>query len=227
MIQKRRDASIRRIQSVHPRPAYRAQSAGRAAQLLPRLTAAHHPAQHDLSDPLHGSFDWLVRFALSLAGSGFLSHGGCRSVPLPCASGRRALASKRQHGSATKSTVSSARRFRRTKSSPSLTISVSPVSGTNLSYVNTGTVGSADADITVSLTEKHHPTDLYVERLRRQFSISFPGVSCYTLPVDMATGDPQLRRRRRRSTFRSQAKPWRPTERSQTNCSGRSATCRG
>ncbi len=62
-----------------------------------------------------------------------------------------------------------------------------PVSGTNLSYVNTGTVGPADADITVSLTEKHHPTDLYVERLRRQLPISFPGVSFYTLPVDMVT----------------------------------------
>src|ERR1700685_4261302 len=38
-----------------------------------------------------------------------------------------------------------------------------PYSGLNLSYTSTGVVGSADADITVQLAEKHHPTDNYVQ----------------------------------------------------------------
>src|SRR6202790_5271933 len=36
-----------------------------------------------------------------------------------------------------------------------------PYSGLNLSYTSTGVVGTADADITVQLAEKHHPTDGY------------------------------------------------------------------
>ena len=43
-----------------------------------------------------------------------------------------------------------------------------PYSGLNLSYISTGVVGVADADITVALTEKHHPTDRYVQDLARQ-----------------------------------------------------------
>jgi multidrug efflux pump subunit AcrB len=62
-----------------------------------------------------------------------------------------------------------------------------PNSGINLSYSNTGVVSSADADITVSLTEKHHPTDDYVQRLRTRLPLLFPGVIFYTLPVDMVT----------------------------------------
>jgi multidrug efflux pump subunit AcrB len=62
-----------------------------------------------------------------------------------------------------------------------------PYSGINLSYSNTGVVGTADADITVSLTEKHHPTDIYVQHLRAKLAQSFPGDTFYTLPVDMVT----------------------------------------
>ncbi len=62
-----------------------------------------------------------------------------------------------------------------------------PYSGINLSYSNTGVVGPADADITVSLTPKHHPTDGYVQRLRAKLPAMFPGVTFYTLPVDMVT----------------------------------------
>ena len=62
-----------------------------------------------------------------------------------------------------------------------------PYSGLNLSYGNSGVVGSADADITVSLTKDHRPTDEYVEDLRKKLPQEFPGVTFYTLPVDMTT----------------------------------------
>jgi multidrug efflux pump subunit AcrB len=62
-----------------------------------------------------------------------------------------------------------------------------PYSGLNLSYTSTGVVSSADADVTVALTEKHHPTDTYVQRLRAKLATQFPGTTFYTLPVDMVT----------------------------------------
>ena len=62
-----------------------------------------------------------------------------------------------------------------------------PYSGLNLSYTSTGVVGSADADITVQLAEKHHPTDNYVQHLRAKLNNQFPGDTFYTLPVDMVT----------------------------------------
>ena len=62
-----------------------------------------------------------------------------------------------------------------------------PYSGLNLSYGNSGVVGSADADITVSLTKDHGPTNNYVEHLRGKLSREFPGVTFYSLPVDMTT----------------------------------------
>jgi multidrug efflux pump subunit AcrB len=62
-----------------------------------------------------------------------------------------------------------------------------PYSGLNLSYTSTGVVGAADADVTVQLAEKHHPTDIYVQHLRARLNQQFPGVIFYTLPVDMVT----------------------------------------
>ena len=62
-----------------------------------------------------------------------------------------------------------------------------PYSGLNLSYTSTGVVSAADADITVALAEKHHPTDGYVQDLRAKLGVKFPGVIFYTLPVDMVT----------------------------------------
>ena len=62
-----------------------------------------------------------------------------------------------------------------------------PYSGLNLSYTSTGVVSAADADITVALTEKHHPTDGYVQDLRAKLNAEFPGDTFYTLPVDMVT----------------------------------------
>jgi multidrug efflux pump subunit AcrB len=57
----------------------------------------------------------------------------------------------------------------------------------NLSYSSTGVVGASDADITVALAQKHHPTDHYVQDLRAKLAVEFPGDTFYTLPVDMVT----------------------------------------
>src|SRR5215471_13346055 len=62
-----------------------------------------------------------------------------------------------------------------------------PVSGINLSYSNSAPVGTSDADILVTLSPKHHPTDNYVNRLRLQLGKEFPGVMFAFLPSDMVT----------------------------------------
>ncbi len=62
-----------------------------------------------------------------------------------------------------------------------------PYSGYNLSYSTSAPIGSADADIFVQLTEDHHPTGEYVNRLREVLSRQFPGVTFYVLPVDIVT----------------------------------------
>jgi multidrug efflux pump subunit AcrB len=62
-----------------------------------------------------------------------------------------------------------------------------PYSGINTVYSNSAPIGPADADIQVSLAEKHHPTDGYVQELRAKLNREFPGVTFYTLPVDMVT----------------------------------------
>jgi multidrug efflux pump subunit AcrB len=62
-----------------------------------------------------------------------------------------------------------------------------PYSGLNLSYSTSAFVGTADADITVQLTEDHHPTGTYVNDLRQSLAREFPGVTFYVLPVDIVT----------------------------------------
>jgi len=62
-----------------------------------------------------------------------------------------------------------------------------PYSGLNLSYSTSAPIGTADADILVQLTEDHHPTGAYVNRLREVLARQFPGVTFYVLPVDIVT----------------------------------------
>ncbi len=62
-----------------------------------------------------------------------------------------------------------------------------PYSGLNLSYSNTGQIGSADADLLVSLNEKHKPTAEYVRKLRETLPKEFPGTTFYFLPADIVT----------------------------------------
>jgi multidrug efflux pump subunit AcrB len=60
-----------------------------------------------------------------------------------------------------------------------------PYSGINLSYSNSAPVGTSDADILVTLTAKHHPTDDYIHQLRLTLPKQFPGVTFAFLPADM------------------------------------------
>jgi multidrug efflux pump subunit AcrB len=60
-----------------------------------------------------------------------------------------------------------------------------PYSGINLSYSNSAPVGTSDADILVTLSVKHHPTDDYIHRLRLTLPKRFPGATFAFLPADM------------------------------------------
>jgi len=62
-----------------------------------------------------------------------------------------------------------------------------PYSGLNLSYSNSATVGTADADILVTLAEKHRPTAEYTHHLRDTLTQQFPGTEFYYLPTDMVS----------------------------------------
>jgi multidrug efflux pump subunit AcrB len=60
-----------------------------------------------------------------------------------------------------------------------------PYSGINLSYSNSAPVGTSDADVLVTLSANHHPTDNYIHELRLTLPKQFPGVSFAFLPADM------------------------------------------
>src|SRR5882762_3313091 len=62
-----------------------------------------------------------------------------------------------------------------------------PVSGINLSYNNTGTIGSQDGDIQISLKAVHRPTADYVKTLREQLPVRFPGATFAFLPADIVS----------------------------------------
>ena len=60
-----------------------------------------------------------------------------------------------------------------------------PVSGINMTYNNTGTIGPQDGDIQIKLAEDHAPTADYVRELRRQLPERFPGFTFSFLPADI------------------------------------------
>jgi len=62
-----------------------------------------------------------------------------------------------------------------------------PTSGINLSYNNTGTIGSQDGDIQLSLREGHRPTAEYVERMRAELPRRFPGTTFSFTPADIVS----------------------------------------
>jgi multidrug efflux pump subunit AcrB len=59
------------------------------------------------------------------------------------------------------------------------------VSGINMAYNNSGTIGVEDADILISLKPDHAPTANYVKTMREQLPRQFPGVSFAFLPADI------------------------------------------
>ena len=62
-----------------------------------------------------------------------------------------------------------------------------PYSSINLSYSNSAPIGPGDADILVSLSEKHRPTAEYVHDLRLRLAKQFPGVTFAFLPADIVS----------------------------------------
>jgi multidrug efflux pump subunit AcrB len=61
------------------------------------------------------------------------------------------------------------------------------VSGINMAYNNSGTIGVEDADILISLKPKHAPTADYVKAMREKLPRLFPGTSFAFLPADMVS----------------------------------------
>ena len=60
-----------------------------------------------------------------------------------------------------------------------------PVSGINMTYSGTGTIGSQDGDIQIKLAEGHAPTAELVKTLREELPPRFPGVTFSYLPADI------------------------------------------
>lgn len=62
-----------------------------------------------------------------------------------------------------------------------------PVSGINLAYSNSGTIGPQDGDILVTLSHDHGPTAGFVRTLREALPKAFPGTVFSFLPADIVS----------------------------------------
>ena len=62
-----------------------------------------------------------------------------------------------------------------------------PYSGINLSYSNSGTIGTLDAEILISLKPDHHPSSEYIDRIPSELEKRFPGVEFFFQPADIVS----------------------------------------
>ena len=62
-----------------------------------------------------------------------------------------------------------------------------PYSALNYTYSTSAPIGPQDADIMISLNEKHHPTEQYIHDLRMKLTKEFPGVMFYFPPADIVS----------------------------------------
>jgi multidrug efflux pump subunit AcrB len=62
-----------------------------------------------------------------------------------------------------------------------------PISGINMAYQNTGTIGPGDGDALIALSADHAPTDSYIKRLRTVLPERFPGTTFSFLPADIVS----------------------------------------
>jgi multidrug efflux pump subunit AcrB len=63
-----------------------------------------------------------------------------------------------------------------------------PYSSINNTYSTSGTIGTSDAEILVSLNQKkHRPTEEYVKHLREELPQRFPGVEFFFQPADIVS----------------------------------------
>jgi CzcA family heavy metal efflux pump len=60
-----------------------------------------------------------------------------------------------------------------------------PISGINMTYNNTGTIGTQDGEIQIKLEDGHRPTAEYVRTLREELPARFPGTTFSFLPADI------------------------------------------
>jgi multidrug efflux pump subunit AcrB len=61
------------------------------------------------------------------------------------------------------------------------------LSSINTIYNNTGTIGTQDGDIQISLDENHAPTGDYIRRMREELPRRFPGMTFSFLPADIVS----------------------------------------
>ncbi|MBM2885147.1 efflux RND transporter permease subunit [Chromobacterium phragmitis] len=62
-----------------------------------------------------------------------------------------------------------------------------PYSGINLSYSNSGTIGTLDSDVLISLKPDHKPSADYIAALPKRLESRFPGVEFFFQPADIIT----------------------------------------
>ncbi len=60
-----------------------------------------------------------------------------------------------------------------------------PYSGINLSYSNSGTIGTLDAEILISLKPDHRPSREYIDKIPSELGKRFPGVEFFFQPADI------------------------------------------
>ena len=62
-----------------------------------------------------------------------------------------------------------------------------PVSGINLALGDPSMISSADGEVLIQLSEKHHPTAGYIKDLRTRLSLDFPSTEFFFLAPDITT----------------------------------------
>jgi multidrug efflux pump subunit AcrB len=62
-----------------------------------------------------------------------------------------------------------------------------PISGLNLALGDPSMISSADGEVMIQLTDRHHPTAEYVKELRRRFAKDFPSTEFFFLAPDITT----------------------------------------
>ncbi len=62
-----------------------------------------------------------------------------------------------------------------------------PYSGINLSYSNSGTIGTLDTEILISLKLGHRPSSVYIDAIPDALQKRFPGVEFFFQPADIVT----------------------------------------
>ena len=62
-----------------------------------------------------------------------------------------------------------------------------PISGLNLALGDPSMISSADGEVLIQLSEKHHPTAGYIKDLRTRLSLDFPATEFFFLAPDITT----------------------------------------